>query len=30
MSQRRVVLVLVVIAIAAAIVGLMLQPQGAH
>ena len=30
MSQRRVVLVLVVIAIAAAIVGLMMQPQGAH
>ena len=30
MSQRRVVLVLVVIAIAAAIIGLMMQPQGAH
>ena len=30
MSQRRVVLVLVMVAIAAAIIGLMLQPQGAH
>ena len=30
MSQRRIVLVLVAIAIGAAIIGLMMQPQGAH
>jgi uncharacterized membrane protein YwzB len=29
-SQRRVILVLVAIAIAAAIIGLMMQPQGAQ
>jgi hypothetical protein len=30
MSQRRTVMILVVIAIAAAIIGLMMQPQGAQ
>jgi len=30
MSQRRTVMILAVIAIAAAIIGLMMQPQGAQ